>query len=147
MQRCITNYLHEGYMDGLTGKEPNEELTKSSDYEDAWLIGAEDRVKGVPVPAFFGPCENLPLHKGSVVTIPKGTIIKQIGKAPRPAGKTYTVTLHDVYNGTPAYCTGSAFRTDFNRPTSPKVIWPGTGGYWCEADINRIPEAHALKKP
>jgi hypothetical protein len=140
--RCYSNFLHEGYMDGLTGKEPNAELS-GTDYEEGWVIGAQDREEGVPVPVFFGPCENLPLHRGSVVTIPKGAIIKQIGKEPRPAGKTYTVTLHDVYNGTTAYRLGS----DFVRPCPPRIVWPGTGGYWCEVDINRIPEAHALKKP
>ena len=27
---------------------------------------------------------------------------------------------------------------------NPKVCWPGTGGYWCEADINDLLEANGI---
>lgn len=73
----------------------------------------------------------LPLKPGQMVTIKKGTVIKTVGKDPKPAGRTYKIEIHHILCG----------MTDGEKKTPPKVVWPGPGGYWSEADINDIPEA------
>jgi hypothetical protein len=84
----------------------------------------------------------LPIKKGDVVTIRKGTTIRTMapnGKV-RVAGRTYKVTVDHILNG-------------MNRPVGeklhnasypiqdPSVRWPGAGGYWFEVSFNDIPEA------
>lgn len=129
--------LHQGYMAGLKGEEPSSNL---QDYEDGWLAGAEDREKlgSDPVlPKYLGPCET-PLKRGDEVSIPKGTTISTIYHGVRKAGRTYTVKLHDVYPGMPAYRDYGYSSGVIIRPTAPKLVWPGTGGYWSEADLNEV---------
>ncbi len=82
----------------------------------------------------FHKAETLPIKNGQVVTIPKGTPVKQVGKPIRPAGRTYKVTVDHLLCGF----------VDEQRGIvrNPMVRWAGSGGYWCEADINLIPEAN-----
>lgn len=142
MTRTITtNWVHEGYMDGISGKEPDPELDRSDEYSKGWLAGASDREAGIAPPKFFGPCE-LPCKRGDEVTIPKGTTVSNIHHGVRKAGRTYKVKLHDVYPGVPAYI-DYHHRSNPNedgvvRPTAPKLVWPGTGGYWSDADVNEV---------
>lgn len=79
---------------------------------------------------YYEPHE-LPIRSGQVVTIKKGTMIKTVGKAPKPAGKTYKITVHHLLSG----------MTDGAKTIPPKVVWPGPGGYWSEVDLNDLPEA------
>jgi hypothetical protein len=36
-------------------------------------------------------------------------------------------------------------RTIFIPTQNPTVVWPGTGGYWCEVDINLLLEANGVQ--
>jgi hypothetical protein len=92
------------------------------------------------VKRFMGGCDekSLPIKKGMVVTIKKGTMIHTIGKEPRPAGRTYKVTVNHVTSG---YTQHRAHHGDIVPSQNPTIVWPGTGGYWTSADINDIPEA------
>jgi hypothetical protein len=77
----------------------------------------------------------LPIKRGQVVSVPKGTPVKQVGKPIRPAGRTFKVKVDHLLFG-------------FEDPErgivqNPQIRWAGSGGYWCEADINLIPEANA----
>ena len=135
--RTLSNWAHEGYMDGLEGKDPNADLTGSWDYDTAWLIGCQDREAGVK-PSDFGYGSETPNLAGREIAIPKGTIIKTIGKEPKPAGRTYKVKVHHMISATTAWFGNHHWGKDeenFVRPQSAKVCWPGTGGYWTEADI------------
>jgi hypothetical protein len=71
----FTNYLHIGYMDGLSGKDPNPELDKSYEYEDGWLHGDADRKAGMTPDALLVP---VTLKRGDEVRIPKGVTVKTI---------------------------------------------------------------------
>lgn len=91
----------------------------------------------------------LPLKRGQMVTIKKGTIVKTLGKEPKPAGKTYKVKVHHFMCGQ----TETKLTQDKEPPhkfieekihkMDPTVEWAGPGGYWTSADLNDIPEAMA----
>lgn len=138
MSRFDPNGIHLGYMRGLRGEDPEEGY--HGEYELGWLAGAEDRAAGKSDAAYLGFREDrdLPIKPGDTVTIPKGVVVKTIGKPPKPAGRTYKVRVDHILSGSNAYLEGNAFRREIVRPTSPKVRWAGTGGYWSEADINDV---------
>lgn len=73
--------------------------------------------------------DKLPIKRGDAVTIVKGTTIVYRGKTIK-AGRTYRVKVDHVLPGTHS-----------RTITNPSVRWAGRSGYWCEADINQIPEA------
>jgi hypothetical protein len=131
--------LHEGYLDGLYGRDPNPELSQpGTEYEIGWLHGVEERKK-VPLggrpPRYVGytPVNQLPVKKGDTVTIRKGTSITFKGKV-KPAGRTHDVVVDHVLPGT----VSTLDRLGFNAPQNPTVRWPGSGGYWSEVDINDL---------
>lgn len=88
----------------------------------------------------------LPIKRGDVVTIRKGTPIRTTSPGMngayrhKIAGRTYKIKVDHILNGT-------------NRPVghkghnasypvhNPSVRWPGAGGYWYSVDLNLIPEA------
>lgn len=37
------NIIHDGYMDGIHGKDPNPEFEECEGYQDGYLLGAEGR--------------------------------------------------------------------------------------------------------
>src|SRR4051812_33471047 len=79
----------------------------------------------------------LPVKRGDTVIIPKGTMIKTVGREPRPAGKTYRIVVDHLLSG--MNHPESDPRHDRTYPVrNPTVVWPGPGGYWSEADINDI---------
>lgn len=80
----------------------------------------------------------LPVKKGMIVTIKKGTLVTTIGHGSKPAGKTYKIQIDHILNGSFRY---RGHRNEAIETTNPKVRWPGPGGYWSDADINDIPEA------
>lgn len=75
---------------------------------------------------YYDPSE-LPIKAGDRVVIRKGVMVSCRGVR-KPAGRTYTVTVHHVLCG----------MTDGDRKTPPSVRWSGTGGYWTEVDINDV---------
>lgn len=94
----------------------------------------------------YTPNDQLPLKKGDVVTICKGVLVRTTRPSRRPhggghpyvretAGRTYKIVVDHVLNGTSGEGVASI---------NPSVRWPGSGGYWCEVDINDIPEAQKL---
>ena len=138
-----TNKVHQGYVDGLSGRDPNPELEKSYDYQEGWLHGSTDHAAGKTCPKWLGYYEDgsLPLKRGQTVTIRKGTMVKNMGKAgTKPAGRTYQVKINHFGGGCSAYL---SYHQEFVRPTPPTVVWPGAGSYWSEADLNEIPEAQS----
>lgn len=79
--------------------------------------------------------EDLPIKRGDKVRIPKGTEIRSMGrKGTHKAGRAQTIIVNHM-------CTGSTslpFQGPPEHFSNPKVIWPGSGGYWSEADINDV---------
>ena len=92
------------------------------------------------VKPYMGACrdQELPIKRGMMVTIKKGTIVKTVGRAPKPAGKTYKIKVHSLGGGSNQY---RGYHGDIMPAQNPTVVWAGPGGYWSEADINDIPEA------
>lgn len=88
-----------------------------------------------PFTGYMG--KKLPVKRGDTVTIPKGTQIRSTGRKTYAAGRTYKVKVHDVCPGVPTY----DHQGETVPAQAPKIIWVGAGNYWCEADLNNIPEA------
>ena len=132
-----------GYLAGLRGEEPDAELGRiNPQYDEGWLRGAEERQQGVQPKKYMGfhRDDELPVKRGDVVTIKKGTLIRCNGST-KPAGRTYRIIVRSLGCGSNLYVEGNAFRQTVRPLTCPTVMWGGTGGYWAEADINDIPEA------
>jgi len=132
-----------GYLAGLNGEEPDAELGEINPrYDEGWLLGAAAREAGVTPKKFMGYHEEaeLPVKRGHVVTIKKGTLVYYRGQT-KPAKRTYRVIVNHILPGQNMYLEGSAFRQEVKPMVSPTVRWPGSGGYWSEVDINDIPEA------
>lgn len=97
----------------------------------------------------FHENEDLPIKRGDVVTIPKGTKISTTmsNKREKIAGRTFKVKVDHVLNGSSTservwdatWDTYVEVRTHVNNPS---VRWAGEGGYWHEVDINDVPEAN-----
>jgi len=137
IERKTLSWTHEGYMDGILGLAPDEDLDyPGSEYETGWLHGDADREAGLTAPKY--PCgTSLPALKGVEVTIPKGVMVKTSGKPPKAAGRSYKVKALSVNAGIPAYFTNGFFG-EFVRPTSASVQWAGTGGLWTEALLEDV---------
>lgn len=84
-------------------------------------------------------CENplseqellLKFLRGKKVRIPKGTTIQTTHPQRGPdfvAGRTYEITVHHV---------AEEWRCE-GKTHPARVVWPGTGGYWCEADAKNV---------
>ncbi len=132
--------LTAGYVAAMMGQNPNEKFAYSgSSYETGYLLGFTDREAGKVLPKFHGYCDEaaLPIKAGMEVTIRKGTIVKTIGKDPKPAGKTYKVRVNHILPGRCMY----ADRGGVSPMMNPRVVWAGPGGYWSEVDMNDVPEA------
>lgn len=140
------SWIHQGYTDGLNGQDPNPEMDRTGDYTQGYLAGMSDREAGFTAPKYFGYCEKLPVIKGQVVTIPKGTVIhgRVNGRQAKVAKRTYKVTVDHVFNGCTAYAEyhPASGSDGVVRPTNPKIVWSGAGNYWHEADVNDIPECN-----
>lgn len=86
------------------------------------------------------------VQQGRKVTIKKGTMVKVFGREPKPAGKTYKITVNHIMPGVTVIDhkrdekTGKFVETRTHE-SNPRVCWPGPGGLWAEADMNDIPEA------
>lgn len=83
-------------------------------------------IKPEEVRAFMGHCpqSGLPIKRGMTVTIPKGTMVKTIGKAAKPAGRTYKVTVDHIMEGSNGWSEG---RDNTHPMMNPKIVWPGAG--------------------
>jgi len=79
--------------------------------------------------------KDLPVKPGDRVRIRKGTLIKTIYHGERLAGRTYVVTVNHVLNGVSRH---RNYHLEMVPTESPKIRWPGPGGYWSEADINDV---------
>jgi hypothetical protein len=99
-----------------------------------------DIIELMSVPKFLGYCPvgTLPIKRGMTITILKGAMVKTIGKEPKPAGRTYKVKVNHILPGSNEYCT---YHGEVSPQQNPKVCWAGANGYWCEVDINDVPEA------
>lgn len=91
----------------------------------------------------YVPESELPIRQGETVTIPAGiSIHRPTAPASMPkrvvSKKAQRVTVHHILpgsnlmdrNGTPA--------------SDPKVVWAGSGGYWCEVLFRDLAEADAI---
>ncbi len=116
-------------------------------------------VKGMGKYIGYHEDNELPIKRGDVVTIPKGTTVRTM----HPSRKLYVtkrsqkVTVDHILNGIGLpeghpRC-DEFYRAFHDHETSatrqirnPSIRWPGTGGYWCEADINDVLEAKTVVK-
>ena len=133
-----------GYVAAMKGESPDERLAYvGSAYEKGFLLGDADRQAGKVLAKYNGYTDEkvLPIKPGMEVTIVKGTMVKTIGKVPKPAGKTYKVKVNHIIRGSGMWESGNAFRSEVTLMRNPCVVWAGTGGIWSEVDLNSLPEA------
>ena len=146
----------EGYKDGLAGRDPQEKsqyfsCASGSEYEAGYLFGMVDREAGLSCPKYLGYCPELPFQRGMEVTIPKGTPIHHRGKV-KPAGRTYKVKVHNVDQGSIMCLASSSWSgerytwSNPKRPTTPKICFAGSAGYWSEIDINDLVQENPLTR-
>jgi hypothetical protein len=131
--------VHDGYMAGLSGQDPDEEMASvSNEYSEAYLIGTQDREAGVKAETFKTLDKNgVELKKGDVVQIRKGTIVKTVGKDSKAAGRTYKVTVdHLLWSS--AYFEHNWDQRTLRRPVPVSVVWAGTGSYWSSATVIEV---------
>jgi hypothetical protein len=108
------------------------------------VYGKWRELKGLPAPTvkFFGQFDEseLPVKKGMMVTIRKGTVIHTTDAKQRQkiATKTYKVKIDHTLPGVTRHINYHQETVDFQNP---RVRWVGTGGFWYDVDINEIPEA------
>jgi len=132
-----------GYITGLHGEDPNPEMSRAnSQYDEGWLLGIDAHDRGVKAPKYLGYHDDsdLPVKRGDIVTIKKGTMVRHRGQV-RPAKRTYQVTINHILGGRNATVEGDAPYKVVRDIMPPTVVWPGAGGYWSEVDVNDIPEA------
>lgn len=128
----IFSAAHEGYIDGLLGKEPQSTY---EEYETGWLHGVEDQ--GKVDPSTF----ETSLKRGDTIRVPKGLeLLYNEGTT----GRSFSVKLHDVYRMVPAHLDHTHYRESnpsqgfFVKPSPPIVLWAGSGGYWRHAYANQV---------
>ena len=106
----------------------------------------------------------LPIHKGDKVKVKKGVLLWSTHPQKDgwyENGRTRTVTVHHTICGmsTPKYEVEKYYMdlaeralgedillemlenskgTDMIPVHNPRVVWPGSGGYWVECDINDV---------
>lgn len=93
--------VHQGYVDGINGTNPDVDLSRNpdSEYNRGWIEGDLARSEG----KVFRTPEVLPV-RGQEVTIPKGTMVKNLKTGEtKPTGRTYKVKIHDAHPLIPAY--------------------------------------------
>jgi hypothetical protein len=82
----------------------------------------------------FWDKELLPIQAGDKVRVPKGTYIRTMhpSKANMPSQRSIIVTVDHLLSG--------AYWEEIDKKIieNPSVRWPGSGGYWMEADINDV---------
>lgn len=133
----MTNWTHQGYMDGLAGREPDPTLSShiGGDYEAGWLAGSEDRQQGKPYNPLLGEAGvTLGLKKGTEYLVVKGSVVWSAGPGgPKVAGRSYKVKVDHTYSGSQAH---HDYRGEFQRPTLPRVVWAGSGKYWHHVEVS-----------
>ncbi len=111
-----------------------------------------------PNPKYLGFCQTVPFKKGDVVKIRKGTPVFRSGEVVL-AKRDYDITVHHTMTGQCA--TGYALVRYHGRSSvtidddivlfpwrNPTIRWAGSGGYWCECDINYLlPESELPTTP
>lgn len=72
------------------------------------------------------------VYRGRKVKIPEGTVYHSTRDGlNHAASKNYTVAIFDIECGS---------QDDHCYYENPMVVWVGSGGYWCRADINQFPD-------
>ena len=79
----------------------------------------------------LGYQKNLPINQGDMVFIPKGIKVKSTNPKKREYITKKTIKIK-VAQTLPGITIGD------NPIKNPSIRWAGTGGYWCEADINDV---------
>lgn len=134
-----------GYLIALRGYDApaNMEGINEAEYAKGFELGAWDRkalaAAGGEPPTFIGyvPEGVMPLKMGQTITIPKGTVVHHRGTSER-SKRDRKIKIHHFISGSNFHLNHAG---ELQKATTPKVCWPGSGGYWSEVDLNDIPEA------
>lgn len=88
----------------------------------------------------IGYVEKLPIQSGDKILVPKGVVIRYRSQS-KPAKRTHHVVVHHVLNGYTPDEAEKAYQKRHGGEANkfnPTVVWAGSGGYWCEADMNDV---------
>ena len=89
---------------------------------------------------YVGYCDKMPFKKGDRVRILKGCPLSTTHpkhndtKGRYTASRSQVITVHHTLPGMTEYY-GTERETHLSNPS---VCWPGSGGYWIDADINYV---------
>jgi translation initiation factor RLI1 len=129
---------HHEYADAQEGIMRSQYRRSALQAEAAALILEQTGIASVEQ---IGPFGSKALGKGTKVRILKGTVIhtthpRYDRENPKVAGRTYTVTLHDRYDGYinthwHPHKVNDAYRNQ-------QALWAGEGGYWCWVDTQFV---------
>ena len=95
----------------------------------------DNNILSMPI---IGPFGDHPQYKrGDKVRIKKGAHIFSMHpkKSRYQAGTTHTVTVFDMHKGTVYPGTRRSNEIILHQP---RVMWAGTGGYWCETGVENV---------
>ena len=118
----------------------------------------------------FHDTKDLPFKKGQTVVIPAGVVVRSTNPSARErvTKRKQTIKVNHLMNGrevddrdfkrywpdaTPYKSyerfmesnSGKKYSTGiWHVLENPSVVWPGSGGYWCEVDINDILEINGI---
>ena len=113
---------------------------------------------------YVGYQKDLPIKPGDQVVIPKGTLVKTMhpGRASYVTTRAQRVKVNHMMPGCSwSYSMigereardfglnfealqelrrtdGRKYMDSYHHVSNPAVVWAGTGGYWCEVDINLL---------
>lgn len=118
---------------GISLSEARQELESYGFKQRGHITGFQTDIHGIDRGVSV---HDMPIKRGDRVTILKGAVIHNLHKGTYVAGRTYKVKAHHILSG---YRSHGDNGEDIHH--SPKVRWPGAGGYWSEVDINDVPEA------
>jgi len=113
---------------------------------------------------YVGYQKDLPIKPGDQVVIPKGTLVKTMhpGRASYVTARAQRVKVNHMMPGCSWHYSmigereardfglnldtlqelrrtdGVKYMDSYHHVSNPAVVWAGTGGYWCEVDINLV---------
>lgn len=127
-------------------REPGQPMTTAYRIASHTIEGAQAAIRwlregGLTEAEQIGPFGSKNVKQGDKVMIRKGSVIHTTHPRwnhsnPKIAGRAYSVTVHDVYDGYIQNGWHSHKRDQAVR--NQQVVWAGTGGYWFWVDSANI---------
>ena len=90
----------------------------------------------------FSPLDQIPLKRGDRVKLPAGVRVVRPTAPPSLARETVLRRSQSIVID---HVTGGASTGDGHPVSDPAIVWPGTGGYWCEVTLPELVRAGVIE--